>query len=64
LTQIELGHSIKLVVAAILGVDYEGLTLSIERVDFVTLIIIKTFVREVLPGALHDHLANLALNFS
>lgn len=64
MTQIELGHSIVLVVAAILGIDNEGLTLSIERVDFVTLIVIETLVREILPGALHDHLGYLALNFS
>lgn len=53
-----------MVVAAILGIDNEGLTLSIERVDFVTLIVIETLVREILPGALHDHLGYLALNFS
>lgn len=53
-----------MVVAAILGIDNEGLTLSIERVDFVTLIVIETLVREILPGALHHQLANLALNFS
>jgi hypothetical protein len=53
-----------LVVAAILGIDNEGLTLSIEWVDFVTLIVIETLVREILPGALHHHLLYLALNFS
>lgn len=53
-----------MVVAAILGIDNEGLTLSIERVDFVTLIVIETLVREILPGALHHQLANHALNFS
>ena len=53
-----------MVVAAILGIDNEGLTLSIERVNFVTLIVIKTLVWEILPGALHDQLVHLALNFS
>ena len=51
LPKIHFSHSVKGVITALLGVNDEGLALSVERVNLILLFIIEAPVREVFLGA-------------
>lgn len=62
LAEIHFGHPVEGVVGHIFGVYDEGLALSVEAVDFISLFVVETLVREVLFGAGQNEAYNLALN--
>jgi hypothetical protein len=62
LSQVHLGHSIVGVVLDVLSIDDEGLSLSVEAIDLISLIIVEALVWEVLLGAGHNHGNYLALD--
>lgn len=60
MAQVDISHLFVFHIASIVCIDGEGLALSVERVDHVFLVIVETFVREVLRIAVHL----LGVNFS
>jgi len=64
LTQIHFGHPVKSVLAGVLGLDDESLTLPVETVDLISLVVVEAFVWKVLFGAAQDLLLGLPDNGS
>lgn len=62
LSEVHFGHSVESIILDILGINDEGLALSIEAVDLIPLLIVEALVWEVLLCASEDHRHHIALN--
>jgi hypothetical protein len=59
LADIKISHFVKNVFVWLLRINDEGLTLPVEKVDFIQVLIVETLVRKVLLVAVHLRLDDL-----
>ena len=48
----------------VVAVDYERMSLSVDRIEFIPFLIIETFVGEILFGAISAHITRDALCYT
>jgi hypothetical protein len=61
LTKIKIRHLFEFDVGGVRGVDVDGLTLSVEGMNNMVDVIIKTLIRKVLLGTFHDLIIHLVI---
>jgi hypothetical protein len=61
LTQVQLSHLFEFDVSGVRGINVDGLTLSVERMDDMIDVIVKTLIRKVLLGTFHNLTINLII---